>query len=207
MSLAEVSSLFLAAARETLAEGMHKIEHCLGQLNEEQVWWRPGASHSNQASENSVGGKGSAEDKANMVRASGPEMNSIANLVLHLAGNVRQWIVAGVGGGKDVRNRPREFADRSGKSKSELLALVKGTVAEADAVLARLSADELVAKRRIQGFDTNVTAALLGTISHFRGHVQEIIHLTRMQLGDKYRFDFVPQGAEQESAGAAGGGR
>jgi hypothetical protein len=162
---------------------MHKIEHCVGQLGEEQVWWRPG-----------VKSPASAKNTAS-------EMNSIANLMLHLAGNVRQWIVAGIGGAGDVRNRPREFADRSGKSKSELLALLKGTVAEADTVLARLTADELVAKRRIQGFDTNVTAALFGTISHFRGHVQEIIHMTREQLGDKYRFDFVPQGAEQESAG------
>ena len=183
MSSMEIANVFLTAARETLAEGMHKIEHCLGQLNEEQVWWRPQVKPP-------AGAKNAAV-----------EMNSIANLVLHLAGNLRQWIVAGVGGAKDVRNRPREFADRSGMPKGELVALVKGTVAEADAAMARLTADELTAKRRIQGFDTNVTAALLGTISHFRGHEQEIIHMTREQLGDKYRFDFVPQGAEQESAG------
>jgi hypothetical protein len=43
----------------------------------------------------------------------------------------------------------------------------------------------------------------MDTIPHFRGHVQEIIHITRQQLGEKYRFDFVPKGKEQESAGAA----
>ena len=67
--------------------------------------------------------------------------------------------------------------------------------------LARLSADDLVTNRRIQGFDTNTTAALFDCISHFRGHVQEIINLTRMQLGERYKFYFVPQGKEQESAG------
>jgi hypothetical protein len=204
MSSMEIANVFLAAARETLAEGMHKIEHCVGQLGEEQVWWRPEAGNSHPVTHGLPGGEVKPQAGA---KNAASEMNSIANLMLHLAGNVRQWIVAGVGGAGDVRNRPREFADRSGQPKSELLALVKGTVAEADAVLARLTADELVAKRRIQGFDTNVTAAIFGTISHFRGHVQEMIHLTRQQLGYKYRFDFVPQGVEQESAGAAGSRR
>ena len=70
-------------------------------------------------------------------------------------------------------------------------------------MIAKLNDQQLVADRRIQGFDTNVLTALFNTISHFRGHTQEIIHMTREQLGDRYRFDFVPQGAEQESAGGA----
>jgi hypothetical protein len=168
----QLAELFIVVAQEALAEGMRKIEHCVGQLNDDQVWWRPR-----------------------------PEMNSIANLMLHLSGNVRQWIVAGVGGAKDVRNRPLEFSEHSQRRKEELLAQLKSTVEEALAVLSRLKADELVAPRRIQGFDTNVTAALFNTIAHFRGHTQEIIHMTREQLGSQYRYDFVPEGPEQESAG------
>ncbi|MGD1275721.1 MAG: hypothetical protein ABR964_00685 [Tepidisphaeraceae bacterium] len=38
-------------------------------------------------------------------------------------------------------------------------------------------------------------------MSHFNGHTQEIIHLTRVQLGDRYKFDFIPRGPQQESAG------
>jgi hypothetical protein len=119
---------------------------------------------------------------------------------LHLAGNMRQWIIAGIGGAKDVRNRPLEFSDRSRRPRADVLAQLQSTVKEADAVIARLSANQLIENCRIQGFDTNITATLFGTISHFRGHTQEIIHLTRQQLGDKYKFDFVPQGPEQISA-------
>jgi hypothetical protein len=77
------------------------------------------------------------------------------------------------------------------------------TVAEADKVLAGLKAGELISRRRIQGYDTNVIVAIMDTAAHFRGHVQEIIHITREQVGEKYRFDFVPVGKEQESAGGA----
>jgi hypothetical protein len=181
----QLPQLFLAAARETLAEGFHKIEHCVNQLTNDQVWWRP-----------------AAQPPATAKNATS-EMNSIANLMFHLAGNIRQWIIAGVGGAKDVRNRPLEFSDHSRRPKAEVLAQLQKTVAEADAVLARLTPEQLVENRRIQGFDTNVTEALFGMISHFRGHTQEIIHMTREQLGDGYQFDFVPQGPEQTSASSA----
>jgi hypothetical protein len=168
----DVARALTDGARQELTEGLAKIDHCLSQLTDEQAWWRPR-----------------------------PEMNSIANLMLHLAGNLRQWIVSGVGGAADVRNRPGEFADRSGASKSEVFAKLQGVVRECDSVLARLGADDLVAPRRIQGYDVTVTRAILHVIPHFRGHVQEIIHMTRAQLGERYRFDFVPQTAEQISAG------
>jgi hypothetical protein len=167
----ELSHSFTASMLETLSEAMRKINHCASQLNEEQFWHHPR-----------------------------PEMNSIANLCLHLSGNLRQWIISGVGGAKDVRNRPLEFSDRSNRAKSEILELLKATVREADEILSRLKAEDLVAPRRIQGFDTTVLSAIVNTVSHFRGHVQEIIHMTREQLGEKYRFDFVPKGKEQESA-------
>ncbi|HZN64274.1 MAG TPA: DUF1572 family protein [Tepidisphaeraceae bacterium] len=169
-----VAGTFIDAAREVLAEGMAKIEHCVNQLDDAGVWWRP------------------AEGQ-----------NSIANLMLHLSGNVRQWIIAGVGGAApDVRDRPREFADRSGRPKAEILGLLRRTVAEADGVLSRLTGDGLTQPRRIQGFETNVLAAVFDTIAHFRGHTQEIIHMTRDRLGEQYVFYFVPQGPEQTSAGA-----
>jgi hypothetical protein len=169
-----LAAMLVAAARHTLAEGRERIEHCVGQLTDEQLWWRPR-----------------------------PEMNSIANLLLHLSGNIRQWIVGGIGSAADVRNRPQEFADRSGRPKGEVLQQLQDTLTTADRTIASLSADDLVAHHRIQGFETNTTAALFDCISHFRGHVQEIINLTRMQLGERYKFYFVPQGTEQESAGGA----
>jgi hypothetical protein len=185
----QLADTLITAARKTLTEGLRKIEHCVGQLTDEQFWWRPDACKN-------------------------PEMNSIANLLLHLSGNVRQWLISGVGGTTDIRNRPLEFSDRSNRPKSELLLQLQSTIKEADAALAAqlpLPSGEgrgegataaLTAPRRIQGSDTNVTAAIFKCITHFHGHVQEIIHMTRCLLGDRYRFDFVPKGPEQTSANA-----
>jgi hypothetical protein len=172
LASSELCLAFVNAMRRTLSEGMRKIEHCADQLDDKQVWWRPRE-----------------------------EMNSIANVMLHLSGNLRQWIIAGVGGAKDVRNRPMEFADRSGRGKAEVVAILKRVVAEADGVVAKVTAEQLLSPRRIQGYDGTVMSAIGDTVAHFRGHVQEIIHMTREQIGEKYRFDFVPKGKEQESAG------
>ena len=110
----EVAQQTTAEARNCLKEGVDKIEHCLAQLTDEQVWRRPR-----------------------------PEMNCIANLMLHLSGNVRQWIISGIGGAKDVRNRPGEFADQSRRPKHELLATLKSTVDEADGVPSRSASPSL----------------------------------------------------------------
>jgi hypothetical protein len=174
MSDQTVTQAFTAAASGILRNGMHKIEHCVTQLNDEQLWWRPRPEIT-------------------------PQMNSIANLLLHLSGNMRQWIIAGVGGAKDIRNRPLEFSDRSNRPKAEILVQLKATVDEAAGVIGRITDSDLTAERRIQSYDVNVISALWQTLSHFHGHVQEIIHLTREQLGDRYRFDFVPKSAEQLS--------
>jgi len=173
LKASEITDAFIAAVRKTLAEGMRKIEHCADQLTDLQIWHRPR-----------------------------PEMNSIANLMLHLSGNLRQWIVSGIAGAKDVRNRPMEFFDRSNRPKHELLAILKQTVSEADTALKALTPATLLSRRQIQGYDVNAIEAIEHTIPHFRGHVQEIIHMTRQQLGEQYRFDFVPSKA-QESAGGA----
>lgn len=156
------------AAAEELGSAMDKVIHCLNQLSAQQVWWRPEES-----------------------------MNSIANLLLHLCGNVRQWIIAGVGGVEDTRNRPQEFAQRDTIPKQELLKRLEETVTEAQATIAGATPDELITIRRIQGYDVSGISAIFQSVAHFRGHTQEIVHLTRAQLGDDYQFDFVPTTPEQ----------
>jgi Protein of unknown function (DUF1572) len=160
---AEVAQALVAEAGRELEKALARIRHCLDQLTDEQIWWRPSES-----------------------------MNSIANLILHLCGNVRQWIVAGLGHAPDVRNRPEEFSDRSQRPRAELLSLLEGTVSEAQRVLAELTAAELLRVRRIQGFEVSGVGAIFDAVPHFRGHVQEIVHLTRMLRGDDYRFAWVP---------------
>ena len=92
MTADELAAAVGAAAAHELDSALGRIKHCLGQLNEQQVWHR-----------------------------SQPGLNSIGNLVLHLCGNLRQWVVAGLGGAPDVRNRPAEFAEAGPVPKNELV--------------------------------------------------------------------------------------
>jgi len=153
----------LGTSRHRLAECLKKIKHCLAQLTDEQVWWRPHDS-----------------------------MNSIANIVLHLCGNLRQWIISGVGGEPDIRERPKEFSDRSSMPKAELVRRLEEIAGKADAVLANVTDPKLLQRRRIQGFDETALSAIFDSISHFRGHMQEIVYITRLQVGDAYKFEWVP---------------
>jgi hypothetical protein len=145
-----------------------KIRHCLDQLTEEQVWWRPSE-----------------------------EMNSIGNLILHLTGNVGQWIGTGLGGEPDIRNRPREFSERGQISKTVLLQRLETTVAKAEEFLSHATAEVMLSKRRIQGFNVTGWGVVFDCVPHFKGHTQEIVSLTRMQLGSNYRYHWRPKTPEE----------
>lgn len=162
---------FCQSSSEQLRAGLVKIDHCLEQLNHDQVWWRPGES-----------------------------MNSIANLLLHLSGNVRQWLIAGISDVTDDRARDQEFCDRSFRSPQDLRARLGETVAEACHVLEGQTAADLLRVRRVQEFEVTGFQAILDSVSHFQGHVQEIIHMTRCQLGGRYKFYFVPADDVSEDA-------
>jgi hypothetical protein len=168
MNADELAAAVGTAAAHELESALHRIKHCLAQLNDEQVW-----------------------------RRSLPSLNSIGNLVLHLCGNLRQWIVAGVGGAADVRDRPAEFAERGPIPKEALVQRLEGVVAEAMRVLAGVNARQLAEVRRIQGFDVTGLATIFDSVPHFRGHTQEIVHMTRLQLGDAYQFAWTPTTPEQ----------
>jgi hypothetical protein len=163
-----VGQAYIAETRRRLAACHEKIKKCVGQLNDEQIWWRPHES-----------------------------MNSIANILLHLCGNVRQWIVCGIRRTPDLRNRPAEFAERQRLPKSDLLRRLEDVVADADAALSTVSATQLLEPRRIQGFDESVLSAIFDSVAHFNGHTQEIIYITRWQLGDAYQYSWRPATPEQ----------
>ena len=169
----EVARAFVAAARHRLAEATAKIKHCLNQLSDEQLWWRPREP-----------------------------LNSVANLVLHLCGNVRQWVVCGITGEPDTRDRPQEFAERGPLPRAELARRLEEVVGQADAAMGTLDAARLLEPRRIQGFDTTILGALLDSLPHFSGHTQEIVFLTRLQLGDTYRMKWAPATPEQGAPSA-----
>lgn len=164
----DVTSAVIAEVVQRFDACVAQIAHCLAQLSEEQMWWRPHES-----------------------------MNSIGNLVLHLTGNVRQEIVSAIGGAEDIRKRPAEFAERGPISKGELIAQLREVVSDACNVLSKTSAEKLLEECRIQNSDETGWSAVIGCTTHFRGHSQEIICLTRMQLGDRYQFHWTPSNAEE----------
>jgi len=168
MTADELAAAVGKEAAHELASALGKIKHCLGQLNDQQIWWRAQAS-----------------------------LNSIGNLLLHLCGNLRQWIVAGLSGAADVRNRPAEFAEQGPIPRADLLHRLETVVKEAQQVLGRMTARQLLEVRRIQGFEITGLAAIFDSVPHFRGHTQEIIHITRLQLGDAYQFAWKPATSEQ----------
>ncbi|MBL8998244.1 MAG: DUF1572 family protein [Gemmatimonadetes bacterium] len=108
-----------------------------------------------------------------------PTSNSAGNLLLHLAGNVRQWIVTGVGGAPDVRDRDAEFAARDGAGLAELLANLDAACAEAVVVIERLDATALGESRTIQGRRTDVLSAIYHVVEHFSGHTGQLIMMAK----------------------------
>lgn len=112
--------------------------------------------------------------------------NSGGNLVLHLAGNVRQWIVSGVGGAADVRHRDAEFAATEAIAVANGVADVDGLIATLDAacadavsVLERIGVGSLGEPRMIQGRETTVFAAVYHVVEHFSGHTGQIILIAK----------------------------
>jgi uncharacterized damage-inducible protein DinB len=116
------------------------------------------------------------------------QSNSIGNLLLHLAGNIRQWIVCGVGGIEGERNRAAEFSARSGPPRDELLALLDGAAHDADGVLAKLTQDDLARSIRIQGRDTTVIGAVYHVVEHFAMHTGQIIMLAKIHAPGAVKF-------------------
>jgi hypothetical protein len=167
-----VGAAFIAEARQSLDSALAKIRHCLEQLSEEDVQWRPFES-----------------------------ANSIQNIILHLSGNVRQWIVHGIGDVADIRDRAREFSDRSPVPKHELLARLGETVTEADRVLAEFDTQRLTEAKTVQGFASNRLSAIFDSVSHFVGHTHQIVYITRLKRGEEYRFQWIPQGIDAAQPG------
>ncbi|HZS05060.1 MAG TPA: DinB family protein [Blastocatellia bacterium] len=156
----DVAAAFIAESRQYVStDNLRKIERCVEMLSDEQIWWRPNE-----------------------------ESNSVGNLLLHLAGNARQWIISGIGGEPDRRVRQQEFDERSQVPRAELMARLKQTLAEADAVLAGLDAETLLEQRTIQGHERRVLDAIYHVVTHLSMHTGQIILVTKMLTGKDARL-------------------
>lgn len=161
----DVGREFLDSARAALQKDyLPKVVACLNRLSERDVWWRP-----NKAS------------------------NSAGNLALHLAGNVRQWIISEIGGAQDIRQRDKEFSERGPISRSELVALLRRTVNQACRVLGRTPSDSLGEPFIRQGMRMTRLRAIAHVVEHFYCHTGQIMYLTKVRVGRDLRLTHLPQ--------------
>jgi len=130
-----------------------------------------------------------------------PASNSIGNLVLHLNGNIWQWLVASFNRLEDRRDRPAEFNATGDLSAADLLDRLGQTMEEASKVLSRLTPEELLATWHIQGYSVTGLAAVYQVVEHFGLHYGQIVYITKMQEGRDLGFY-----SELSKSGRASGG-
>ena len=148
------------AINDELDAAYARIAHCLSQLRDDQVWWEP--PH---------------------------QLNPIGNLLLHLIGNVKQLIVDHLMGIPDTRNRPAEFTTREPIPPAELLRRLKDVLEQAKHAIGQASDRQLMTPAHLNNQNwTSGLQAVIRSVAHFRGHTQEIIHMTRELLGEQYVY-------------------
>ncbi len=135
-------------------ESLPRIDKCLEHLSEKEIWIK-----------------------------TNKDTPSVGNLILHLAGNVHQWILATLGGEEDTRNRSSEFNEKTQPSKSELLDLISGIVNQSKHVLKNISADNLLKKYLVQTFEETGIGILIHVVEHFSYHVGQITYFVKSRKG------------------------
>jgi uncharacterized damage-inducible protein DinB len=150
---------FRSTSTHTLLQHMGRIEVCVAKLSDDQIWAR---GHETE--------------------------NAVGNLCLHLAGNVRQWIISSLGGELDRRTRDAEFDVRSGDSGSELTARLRQTIDAAVAIIESLTPEQLAARYTIQNYEVSGLGVVFHVVEHFAQHTAQIIMLTKILTGTDLGF-------------------
>jgi uncharacterized damage-inducible protein DinB len=149
--------------RRTCEEQVPRIRRCVDLLTEAQCWHRPA-----------------------------PVSNSVGNLLLHLCGNVTQWILCGVRGDPDQRDRPAEFAASAGDAGAtarELAQRLAAILGEAAAAVEGLTPEQWLETRTFQGrYRETVLAAVLHVMEHCSGHAGQIYAFTKQTTGIDLKF-------------------
>ena len=155
-----MQSAFLDFSANKLIQNATRIKMCLGKLTDEQIWERGGENE-----------------------------NAVGNLVLHLCGNIRQWIGHGAGGKQDIRTRDAEFAARGERTVEELVRLLDETVTEHAAVLRAIPPGDLMTTVNEQN-RAGITKleAIYQSVTHFNEHTGQIILLTKAYTGEDLAF-------------------
>lgn len=154
-----ISTLFGSSATLYIRQQTERIKLCVDLLSDEQVWQQPNET-----------------------------TNSIANLILHLCGNITQYVLSSLGGKPDERQRDLEFSIREGYSKISLLQQLDTVVAEACTVIEQQSTASLMAVRSVQGFQKTGLSIILHVTEHCSYHTGQIALLTKLMTNEDLGF-------------------
>ncbi|MEM6799961.1 MAG: DUF1572 family protein [Bacteroidota bacterium] len=150
-ALEKVHSLMIAEVKRRLfKESIPRAKKCLHLLSQEEIWYRP--------NENS---------------------NSVGNLILHLCGNVRQWLISAIGGQTDIRKRQSEFDERGPLATEVLINMLDELEKDAEKVLNNSSAEILTTDFVVQGYRETGLSILIHIVEHFSGHIGQITYFVK----------------------------
>ena len=151
-------------ASHYLGQYLDKIRHCAGMLSEDEAWWRPA-----------------------------PGTNSVANLMLHLAGNLSLWVLNTLGGESNPRHRSAEFAADHSAPKDEVLERLADVVGRCQRLLARLGEADLDRACEVQRYATDGRGALFHAVEHMSYHTGQIVWITKQATAGRAAVEFYPQ--------------
>jgi uncharacterized damage-inducible protein DinB len=126
-------------------ESTRMIKKSLDEITDEEIWLKPNES-----------------------------LNSIANLMLHLSGNISQYIISSLGETEDIRNRDAEFNATGGLTKAAVLKKLEDTVNTAKRVIFDTTPEQFVKVRQVQGFSLSGVGIVLHAVEHYSYHTGQI---------------------------------
>lgn len=147
----EIQQEFIDQSILRLAENTPRIERCLAMLSEAEVWQKPNKN-----------------------------LNSVGNLIIHLCGNITQYIISSLGGNIDKRNRDLEFSIQGGLNKGELLHKLATIVSAASQTIENIDHRKLTKIHSVQGFELTGIGIIIHVVEHYSYHTGQITFYTKL---------------------------
>jgi len=147
----EFATEFMNQSILRLNENTPRIEKCLDLLTEKEMWHRPNNNS-----------------------------NSIGNLIIHLCGNISQYIISSLGEKTDKRNRNLEFSTDGGLTKIELIQNLQSVVAKASEIISDIDVNKLTKIYSVQGFDLTGIGIIIHVVEHYSYHTGQISFYTKL---------------------------
>lgn len=140
-------------------ENTPRVVQCINELSEEQLWQKP--------NENS---------------------NSMGNLVLHMCGNITQYVISSIGGKKDERVRDEEFDTTGGYNHIELIKKLENTMQESCKIIEAMTEEEAMRVRMVQGFEFSGIGNVIHAVEHYSYHTGQIAFYTKLLKNKDLKF-------------------